>query len=353
MTHAGKSIHLQSLTAALMLGAFLGFARPTAFGQAAAPVTWIQFQDPLEKAFSLDVPKGWTAKGGMFRLGYSDERPMVDLRSPDGTMEIRLGDVAIPSYAVPNAYHAREGEVYDLGAQAQMIVARYRTGPEFAVLYSHARFGSGCRNPQADAEDAGFSMPDSVAMEQGATQSSAGQIAYRCETQAGTRVVYAYTKTAMYQGFWQVPALVSFVALPEKAATARAMAVHCAESLKVSPAWMQHQKQMDAEGYRYQQLRQQGRVQQLQAQVQQFQAQMQAMQNQVSAFEQRQAAQGAQVRSFTNALNGITPTSDPLTGEERDVWTGPNANYWVNGQGVVVNSANAPGAGWRPLQTHP
>jgi hypothetical protein len=350
MTHAGKA-SVQNLIAGLVFAAIFGVSGRTVFGQAAGPIAWIQFQDPMEKAFSLDVPKGWTVKGGMFRLGYSDERPMVDLRSPDGTTEIRLGDVAIPSYAVPNAYHPREGEVYDLGAQAQMIVARYRTGPEFAVLYSHARIGSGCRNPQADAEDAGFSMPEPATTGQDATQSSAGQIAYRCETQAGTRVVYAYTRTALYQTFWQVPSIVSFIAPPDKAASVRAIAVHCAQSLKVSSAWVQYQKQMDAEGYQYQQLRQQGRLQQLQAQVQQFEAQMQAMQNQVNAFERRQAAQGAQVQSFTNALNGITPTTDPLTGEQRDVWTGPNANYWVNGQGVVVNSTNAPAAGWRQLQT--
>jgi SAM-dependent methyltransferase len=32
-------------------------------------VQWVQFQDPFEHAFTVDVPKGWTAKGGLFRLG--------------------------------------------------------------------------------------------------------------------------------------------------------------------------------------------------------------------------------------------------------------------------------------------
>jgi len=330
--------------------ALTAFGMSAAGGQAAGGVSWSQFQDPMEKAFSLDVPRGWTTKGGLFRLGYSDERPMVDLQSPDGSIEIRLGDVAIPSYAVPNQNHTQEGQVYDLGAQAQMIVARYRTGPEFAVLYSHARFGSACRNPQPDAQDAGSTVPDYLPQEGGAVQSSGGQIAYRCDTQSGARVVFAYAKTVLYQGLWQVPAMISFVAPPDKAATARAIALHCAGSFKISPAWVEYQKQMDAQGLQYQKMRQAGRIQQLQAQVQQFEAQMQAMQNQVNAFEQHQAAQAAQVQSFTNALNGITPTTDPLTGEKRDVWTGPNANYWVNGAGQVVNSTDAPAAGWRQIQ---
>lgn len=359
MKQEAEAVDFWALIAMIVLGVILGTCALSAFGEktahgpaATAGMAWSQFQDPYEHAFALDVPEGWTVKGGLFRLGYSDERPMVDLRSPDGSIEIRLGDVAIPSYTVPNAYHAHEGEVYDLGAQARLIVARYRTGPEFAVLYSQARFGKECRNPQPDAADAGMTVPDYLPQEN-ATEASAGQIAWRCETPGGARVAFAYTKTALYQGIWQVPTLVSFVAPPEKAAAARTLALHCAHSLQIKPEWLEYQKRMDAEGLQYQRMRQQGRIRDLEAQVQQFEARMQAMQRQVNAFEQHQAAQAAQVESFTNVLNGITPTTDPLTGERREVWTGPSSNYWVNGVGEVVNSNAAPAAGWRQLQVQP
>ncbi len=357
MKEQGQAIDAWALIAVVVLGIIFGtcalsaFGLKTAGGQAgAAGVSWSQFQDPLEHAFAVDVPRGWTAKGGLFRLGYSDERPMLDLRSPDGSIEIRLGDVAIPSYTVPNQFHAHEGEVYDLGAQARLIVARYRTGPEFAVLYSHARFGSECRNPKPDSANAGLTVPDYLPQEQNAAQTSTGQIAYRCETPDGTRVVFAYTRTTLYQGIWQVQTMVSFVTPPEKASMAKSIALRCAHSLEISPEWLEYQKRMDAEGLQYQRMRQQGRIRDLQSQVQQFEARMQAMQSQVNAFERHQAAQAAQVESFTNVLNGVTPTTDPLTGERRDVWTGPNANYWVNGLGQVVNSNSAPSAGWRQLQ---
>lgn len=357
MKRETESIDLWALIAMIVLGVIFGTYALSAFGletvagaSPAAALSWSHFQDPFEHAFTLDVPQGWTVRGGLFRLGYSDERPMVDLRSPDGAIEIRLGDVAIPSYTAPNQFHAHEGEVYDLGAQARLIVARYRTGPEFAVLYSHARFGNKCSNPQPDSADAGLTMPDYLPQEQNATQSSAGQIAYRCETQAGTRVVFAYTKTALYQGIWQVPTIVSFIASPENAASARTVALRCVRSLEIRPEWMEYQKRMDAEGLQYQRMRQQGRIRDLQAQVQQFETRMQAMQSQVNAFEHHQAVQAAQVESFTNVLNGITPTTDPLTGERRDVWTGPNANYWVNGLGQVVNSNSAPSTAWHQLQ---
>ena len=65
-------------------------------------LVWTRFEDPFEQSFSLEVPKGWTVRGGLFRMGYSDERPMVDLLSPDGFVNVRLGDLAIPTYALPN-----------------------------------------------------------------------------------------------------------------------------------------------------------------------------------------------------------------------------------------------------------
>jgi len=316
---------------------------------ASSGTAWTHFQDPFEHAFTVDVPQGWTVRGGLFRFGFSDQRPMVDLRSPDEKIAVRIGDVSVPSYTLPNAYHTREGEVYDLGAQAQLIVARYRTGPEFAVLYSQARFHDLCRNPQPDATDAGFSVPDYIPLD-GSGETSVGQIAWRCEAADGPRVVFVDTRTLQANGIWQVPTIVSFMAPPDKSALARSIALQMVRSFHISPDWIERQKQMDAQGIAYQRMRQQGRITELQQQIRQFEAQMHAMQNQVNAFERHQAAQADQVQGFTNALIGVTPTADPLTGEQRDVWTGTKQNYWANGLGQVVSSTDAPAAGWHQLR---
>ena len=60
-------------------------------------VAWVKFEDPLEHAFSVDVPQDWTVKGGLFRLGFSDTRMMVDMKSPDGKIEIRMGMLRSPA----------------------------------------------------------------------------------------------------------------------------------------------------------------------------------------------------------------------------------------------------------------
>ncbi len=326
-------------------------ALAAAKSSATEKIQWTQFEDPFEHAFTVEVPQGWTVKGGLFRFGYSDERPMVDITSPDGKINLRLGDVSIPSYTVPSQNHVREGEVYDLGAQAQLIVARYRTGPEFAILYSHVRFYQTCQGPTADATDVGGSIPDYLPGLDTEEKSSVGQIAYHCETKEGPKVAYVYAKTALNQGIWQAPTMVSFIAPASDAALAKSALNHCAQTFHISPQWLEYQKKMDAEGLQYQRMRQQQRRAAIAQQVQQFEAKMRAMQDQVNAFERHQQAQAAQVESFTQALRGVTPTIDPMTGEAREVWTGPKSGYWTNGAGDVVNSTNMPAPGYYQLDT--
>ncbi|HEV2576873.1 MAG TPA: hypothetical protein VGU25_06655 [Acidobacteriaceae bacterium] len=324
---------------------------PAMTTDAPAAQAWTQFTDPNEHAFTVDVPSGWTVRGGLFRFGYSDERVMVDMRSPDGHINIRLGDVSLPNYALPTPpYHTREGEVYDLGAQAHLVVARYRTGPEFAVLYAPSRFSAVCHNPQSDTSFPELSIPDAVPIPASA-QASSGQIVYRCQGADGPLVAFAYTKTVLTGSIWQASSVASFSAPPDKAAEARNLLVHSAQSFRLSPQWIDYQKHMDEEGMQYQRQRQQGRMVALQQQVQQFEAKMRAMQDQVNSFEAHQAAQAKQVEGFTDVLNGVTPTTNPLTGETRKVWTGTQDNYWVNGVGQVVNSHDAPAPGYTHLDT--
>lgn len=98
---------------------------------------WVKYEDPRERAFSFDVPGGWAARGGLFRVGYADFRPMVDLRSGDGQANVRFGDVAVPAaYALPTPQHPTDGESDDLGAQAQLVYATYRDGGHYARLYA-------------------------------------------------------------------------------------------------------------------------------------------------------------------------------------------------------------------------
>lgn len=316
--------------------------------QSPSSITWVTFQDPNEQVFTLDVPKGWHVIGGAFRMGYSDVRVMVDMTSPDGTTQIRVGDVAIPTYALPTPTHP-PGDIVDLGAQAQMRSARYHTGQQFATIYAETHFIRVCNRLEPLPAKLQPPLPDDQADSAGALQSTAGQAEYSCDSAQGKRVAYVYARTNLQTNLWVVKTLLSYLAPSENEESAREILRHSARSFQLSPAWMEKQKQEDAYGLEYQRARQQQRIYALGQQVAQFEQQMSAMRNQVAAFERGQQRQADQVRSFTNALNGITPTIDPF-GNERDVWTGPYANYWRNGQGTIVNSTDPPGAGWTQLK---
>lgn len=304
---------------------------------------WTTLRDPVEQAFTLDVPQGWTVKGGAFRMGYSDVRLMIDMTSPDGRTNLRLGDTAIPAYFLPNQFHPTEGEMYDLGAQAQMTVAKYRTGDQYAALYSAVRFKEQCAKPAPRAADPG--PPLELAIE-GSGKTSPGQAAFRCD---GNRATLVYASTSLSQGFWTVATLVSFIAPVDQAAAVRAMAAHSVASFKILPAWREHQKKMDEEALIYQRARQQQRRREISQQVAQFEMKMQAMRAQVSSFEAGQARQAAQVSAFGDILTGVTKVTDPL-GNPRTVWTGTKSRYWINGQGRVLNADVLPGPGWQEMK---
>ena len=99
---------------------------------------WVTLVDGHEKAFSIEAPKGWKAIGGMFRFNMVDARPFVDMTSPDGKTNIRIGDATIPSYDLPNAQLQAS---HSIGP----MVAPYATGDVFAAKYGQARFSSLCR----------------------------------------------------------------------------------------------------------------------------------------------------------------------------------------------------------------
>ena len=311
---------------------------------AACTAGWSTFQDPNEQAFTIDVPQGWTVKGGMFRLGYSDVRAMIDATSPDGKTNIRLGDVAIPIYFVPNQFHPTEGDTYDLGAQAQMTVANYRSALDYAALYARTRFQNLCGKPAPRQPEAGQPLP-SMPSDAPPVKTSSGEFAARCDSGL---VTYVFLKTSLYQGFWGVESLGSYLAPADKAAEARSTLTRMAASLKLSDQWRTRQKQYDQEAIVYQQQRQQQRRREISLAVAQAEMKMQGLRDQVTRFEAGQAGQAKQVEDVGNILTGITPTTDPL-GDRVDVFTGTKSNYYTDGRGHYLNANEAP-AGWTQLQ---
>jgi hypothetical protein len=102
---------------------------------------WVKWTDPVEGAFTLDVPAGWQVTGGTRRPLPNDQRFIVEARAADGGIQIFLGDEKIPTFVQPEGYFMMpppEGSLYAPG----MVIMRFRNGAEFAREYGQDSFTS-------------------------------------------------------------------------------------------------------------------------------------------------------------------------------------------------------------------
>jgi len=311
-----------------------------------ASVAWASFQDPAEHAFTMQVPKGWAVRGGLYRMGLLDPRLMVDMTSPDGAINIRIGDASLPPFALPTPLMMRlgfhEGSPYTPGRGIREVVANYRPGEKFADLYGQLRFGPMCRSLEPKQIKAEPLPP--LPTQGGPMQQShaAGDVLYKCETAAGTKIAFVYARTMLsgdprsgLGGVWSAADLFSFIAPEAQASATMSMLVHIIHAFEPNPQWVQQQIQIAG------------------ASAQQTMADFKRnMEQQHAAFERQQSEFARSNQTWDDIIRGVTLTKDPQTGEQREVWSGANSHHWINATGTVIDtpSSLSPGSQWRELQ---
>lgn len=310
-------------------------AQPTA---APHPVSsWSTFADPAEQAFTISVPTGWKTIGGTYRFGVLDPRIMVDMLSPDGQVDIRLGDYRVPPFApltpALRSLGFTEGRLYTPRNVAQEIVADYRPGWVFADVYGQARFARACTQLKLKSMER-----ETPIHPNGQNQTTtAGQVVYRCESSTGTKVAYVFAETQYTQmqgsGAWTVTWLCSFIAPQERAAQTLNAMLHALSTLAISPQWEYHQLQLNGGA--------------AQGAMSDFQRSMAAIQQD---YQRRTAASQSQFDEIDRALRGVDLTTDPVDGKEREV-VSTGTTHWINGMGNIMDSPTAPGGDVRRLNT--
>jgi len=324
-----------------MLGrgcSFLFLAIGGAFAQ--SPTSWITVRDTVEQAFSIDVPRGWNAQGGLVRKGSLDPRVQVDMTSPDSRVTMRVGDWGVPPFTVPTGQMERlgftEGKEYAPGhPPTATIVARYRSGQDFAGFYARARFSKICQTLEAKSLKA--VDPVFPAAREGAVTTTAGEAIFRCVDGGQEKMAYVYAESGLYQANgvanWRVSCLLSFLAPKDLANATYRMVFQSAASFTENPQWHIRQAQITAANAA--------------AALRAFHL---TLQQSEARYRQWSASMSKQGQSFSDALNGRTLTVDPSTGQQREVWTGTGSTRWVDGLGNVVSSNLSPGASFRALQ---
>lgn len=327
----------------------------TAPGKTSAPtsakIQWLHYSDSAESAFTMDVPLGWQVQGGMYRFGYFDARWMMGVRSLDGKVVILISDVNVPPYALPGPRTPPEGQPDIKPQQYQMVVERFQQPQDYAATYAKHRFGDLCKtmNPSAAAWSptlpASWSDPNA--------RSSDGSVAYTCTTTDGPRIATVFTRNALFQGqgygFW-VAMPISVLCAPDRCDQAHAMTQHMIDSWQKNPQWVTYQNQLTQIGLQH--IRE-GFAQFMQ-QMQQIHEQFtQSLNQQVSSYYAHQQSEESQFSSWADTINGETNVTDPATGTQFKVFTGPKHNYYENGLGVKINSDVSPGLDFHQLQVNP
>jgi hypothetical protein len=321
-------------------------SRAIALPKSAAGLNWVRYTDSAEGAFSIEVPVGWQVQGGMYRFGYFDVRWMIDVRSLDGKLILRINDPNVPPYVLPGPHVAPLGHAEIKPQQYQMMVENYREAEPYADSYARHRFGSVCKSMTPRAADWQPKMPASWQGETGSRMTQAS-VSYDCATSDGPRTVIVFAINTLHpqSGLWQsVP--VSIIATPDNVPLGESMMQRMIDSWAATPEWLKQQDDMTKMGL--DQIRK-GFGQFLQ-QMQTFHQQRQAAMNQqVAHFEAQQHGQAQQVSGWGETLTGLTTVSDSATGTQFQVFDGPKANFYTNGNGVTINSNLSPGPEFREL----
>jgi hypothetical protein len=322
-----------------------------AYAADSAKPTWVRYDDPSERAFSLEAPQGWRVQGGLYRFGYFDVRATVDLRSPDGNIILRFDDANVPPYALPGPNKPPEGRPYNKPMQFQMMVEKYRTGPAFAETYGKSRFQSVCQTMTPKPSAWKPTLP-ALITDLHPDQASDGALDFDCTTSVGPKLASVFVHTSLYSksSLWQADPVLSVLTTPDLMPLAQSVLQHALSTFQIYPQWQAHQNQMTQEGLAMIRRDFETFLAQTRAQMQAF---SNSMNQQVSGFEKQQNASLAQSSGWGNTLTGLQDAHDPLTGQDFQVWTGPNANYYVDGLGNKANANSNPGGSFRELQIPP
>jgi hypothetical protein len=332
--------------------------QPAQPGASLAPlaVRWVKFTDPVEHAFTIEVPAGWRVSGGIKRLSTVDIRSGVEAISPDNTIDLFYGDPTVGVFTPPSplltAGGLRQGMTYSPGYGNNFLIEPYLNGEAFSAQWGQSRVAKDCTNV---ARTSARARPDAnqamdMAYAQGGVRTSllAGESSFTCTLRGapGTGYVFAATELVQTQ--------VSFVSVAPRGATAYALLGHMVASFAVNPAWQIAQNQTAAQTSR------------IVAQQNAFIANAIAQNGRTQQSTSDLIVQGGAARSkaTTNAIENYDQKAvrDSGTFVNRDTNTTfynvdtTQAYHYVDNSGAIhnSNSATAPaGSNWHPLQQVP
>jgi hypothetical protein len=316
--------------------------------QALDRIQWTKFEDQNElalthqKAFTMDVPRGWPVDGGMARLSALQVGPYLRMLAPDGTAYIVIGNADTPSYVMPNKIHPKPGETYRPNNTGQVTeVGPYTAGAAYARQLGPKLLGSACSGLQFAAvkdrpdvrdrqiQQYGGQVPDANMGDHSARE-DAGEAVWNC--QHGSKPVEAHLVAVTHKTSamctivdcvtsWNVDGVFGFIVTPGKAPQAEQAIVHMIDSLAYNPAWLQIQRGLTA------------------AAVQQMNRNRQQMEETISRIQHRQEVFQQNFQAMDDTISGIHEYHDS---DGTPYWLDNGKTQWKCGARIVGSTQDAP-----------
>lgn len=359
-TAPGNQYAAATGTFASILGSFRGKGTGTGAGMAqaaqqGASLQYVQWMDPRENAFVVEVPAGWGVQGGLFRRAPTDAVASVVVDSPDGQVEVQMGDPNIPWFSEPTQMGMSmgfvEGRWYEPMPGSRMLIKRYLPAAYFLNEYVRTKAGSACQQLQMEQPR---NRPDAVqsinaltaqAFGGGATmtQCTGGDVGFSCQRNGQPYRGYFFAITRLTRnmgvegGTWDLYMLIGYMAAAARAEEGSEVASRVIGKMQYNPQWVAMQRGVTANASQI---------------IAQTNAEISNMIN--AGYERRSAAEDNIARLRTNAIQGRLDVVDSNTGESLKVATGSDY-YWMDYRGNIVGTgtASAPGVEFHELLQAP
>jgi hypothetical protein len=303
----------------------------------APSMSYLRWEDPREKAFSLEYPSRWNVSGGLFRMAAVDTRAAWEIVSPEGRIRLTGGDAQIPTFTEPNQVLMmsgfREGSWYSPGYGVNMLVRSYMPGSAFVKEYIGLRVAQSCEGlaftnvrDRSDAAAGLNAIYAQFATYGVSTQLSAGDAAFTCRKDGQEMAGYYFAAVRRTQnagmpgGLWNIEYLFGYLAARSEEPLARAVLEHALGSIEINPQWMGMQQNVTASTSKI----------------------VSQTHNEISSiitgtFNNRQGVMDEISRRRSNVTLGLEDVVDPATGRQIKVESGANY-YWMDHRGTIVGT---------------
>jgi hypothetical protein len=337
-------VKLLSAAATLFLAATVQTA-------AAQDNPWVLFTDPHEHAFTIEVPRGWQATGGIMRRSALQPYSVVMLRSPGGATQMILGDSNAITYTTMTLLRMQlrfhEGMMVDGGGEPMWIL-NYRSGQQFAAIYGERLLAQQCQNVRLtttrNRPEAVTRPPQSYAGVP--TTAMAGDAFFTCERDGHKFEAYFFSQTNMTGdpqkgAIWNAQNTFGFIAPEGRGMAAGIIVAHIIGSAKTDQAWLAQQLKVAGDVARATAVRADAQL-------------AETAQSISSTFAQTQHDASATQEEFGRLISGFDEYQT-ASGDTKTVPYATASNWWSNSKGQTVGTQgpNAPGLDWQKMTRLP